>query len=171
MEAGGGIPNGHAFKAVQTGGPSGGCLPIEHLNVPLDFESMGKIGGLMGSGGFIIVDDTVCMVDLGWYFTRFNRGESCGKCTPCRIGTKAHLEILNRIVNGQGREEDIDLLVSSGHQIVELSLCGLGQTAPLPVLGGIKYFRDEYEAHVRGYCPTGVCPALKPGPVPVEAGA
>ncbi|MCL5960373.1 MAG: SLBB domain-containing protein [Chloroflexi bacterium] len=156
--AGGGILNDREFKAVQTGGPSGGCLPSQHLDLPVDFESLDSVGGNMGSGGFVVFDETICMVDVSRYFMKFNRDHSCGKCTPCRLGTKASLEILERIASGNGREGDVELLEHTGRQIIDLSLCGLGQTAPLPVLSAIQYFRDEFDTHINEKrCPAGVC--------------
>jgi NAD-dependent dihydropyrimidine dehydrogenase PreA subunit len=160
-DIGGGIPEGKSFKAVQTGGPSGGCLPEELLDLPVDFDSLWEAGSMMGSGGMIVMDEGTCMVDVARYFIAFLREESCGKCTPCREGLRNMLEILERITQGEGREEDIALLEELGGVMKEASLCGLGQSAPNPVLSTIRYFRPEYEAHVReGYCPAGVCSAL-----------
>jgi NADH-quinone oxidoreductase subunit F len=160
-DIGGGIPDGKKFKAAQTGGPSGGCIPAEYLNTPIDYESLTALGTIMGSGGLIIMDEDTCMVDLAKFFLDFVKDESCGKCTPCRIGTTRMLEILDRISKGQGKEEDLDLLVELGQQIKDTALCGLGQTAPNPVLSTIKYFRDEYLAHIREHrCPASVCAAL-----------
>lgn len=160
-DVGGGIPGGKKFKAAQTGGPSGGCIPINHLNVPIDYESLNKLGTIMGSGGLIIMDEDTCMVDLAKFFLDFVKDESCGKCTPCRIGSTRMLEILDRITKGQGREGDIELLIDLGTQIKETALCGLGQTAPNPVLSTIQYFRHEYEAHIRDkYCEASVCATL-----------
>jgi NADH:ubiquinone oxidoreductase subunit F (NADH-binding)/(2Fe-2S) ferredoxin/Pyruvate/2-oxoacid:ferredoxin oxidoreductase delta subunit len=161
FDIGGGIPDGREFKAAQMGGPSGGCVPPEFLDHPIDYDSLQEIGAIMGSGGLIVMDETMCMVDIARFFTDFVQDESCGKCVPCRIGTKRMLEILNRITRGQGELEDIDRLVKLGEMIKESSLCGLGQTAPNPVLSTIRYFRDEYVAHVAdGNCPAGVCKAL-----------
>ena len=161
FDIGGGIRNDRAFKAAQTGGPSGGCIPRDHLNVPMDYESLKELGAIMGSGGLIVMDENTCMVDLARFFLEFTQDESCGKCTPCRIGTKRMLEILNRITRGEGREGDIELLEELGKQISESALCGLGQTAPNPVLSTIRYFRDEYEAHIyEKRCPAAVCKAL-----------
>jgi NADH-quinone oxidoreductase subunit F len=161
FDIGGGIRNGRAFKAAQTGGPSGGCIPKEQLNVPMDYESLKELGAIMGSGGLIVMDEDTCMVDLARFFLDFTQDESCGKCTPCRIGTKRMLEILTRITEGEGREGDIELLEELGKQIAESALCGLGQTAPNPVLSTIRYFRHEYEAHIREKrCPAAVCKAL-----------
>ena len=160
-EIGGGIPNGKKFKAVQTGGPSGGCIPAEHLDTPIDYDTLTALGSMMGSGGMIVMDEDTCMVDVARFYLDFTRDESCGKCTPCRIGTKRMLEILDKIVEGKGTLEDLDKLEELGKQIKATSLCGLGQTAPNPVLSTLKYFRDEYIAHVVDKkCPAGVCQAL-----------
>ena len=164
-ELGGGIPQGKRFKAAQLGGPSGGCIPRQHLNVPVDYESLQELGAIMGSGGLIVMDEDTCMVDIARFFLDFVQDESCGKCPPCRIGTKRMLEIVTRICNGQGEEGDIERLESLGRIIRETSLCGLGQTAPNPVLSTIRYFRAEYEAHIREKrCPAGVCPNLVRAP-------
>ncbi len=158
---GGGVPGGHKFKAAQTGGPSGGCIPAEHLDVPIDYDNLIAIGSMMGSGGLIVMDDTTCMVDIAKFFLEFTVDESCGKCTPCRIGTKRLLEILNKITSGNGELEDIDKLEELCYYIKENALCGLGQTAPNPVLSTLRYFRDEYIAHVtEKRCPAGACKAL-----------
>ena len=155
---GGGIEGGKALKAVQTGGPSGGCIPEESLDVGVDYESLALVGSIMGSGGMVVLDETDCMVDLAKFFLEFTQAESCGKCIPCRIGTKRMLEILDRITSGRGQEGDIELLEELGNYIRATSLCGLGMTAPSPLLGTIKYFRNEYVAHVRDRkCPVGVC--------------
>ena len=160
-EIGGGVPNGRKFKAAQTGGPSGGCIPAQHLDVPIDYDNLIAIGSMMGSGGLIVMDDTTCMVDIAKFFLEFTVDESCGKCTPCRIGTKRLLEILNKITSGNGELEDIDRLEELCHYIKENALCGLGQTAPNPVLSTLHYFRDEYIAHVtEKRCPAGACKAL-----------
>ena len=159
-EIGGGIRDGRAFKAIQIGGPSGGCLPASLRDVPIDFEELARYGAIMGSGGLVVMDDTTCMVDIARYFLQFTQDESCGKCTFCRIGTKRMLEILDRLCSGQGRHGDVELLEELGHRIQRTSLCGLGQTAPNPVLTTIRYFRDEYEAHIDGRCPAGKCRAL-----------
>ena len=160
-EIGGGIPNGKKFKAAQTGGPSGGCIPAEHLDTPIDYDSLISIGSMMGSGGLIVMDEDNCMVDIARFFLDFTVDESCGKCPPCRIGTKRMLEILDRITKGQGQEGDIEKLEELGNSIKSSALCGLGQTAPNPILSTIRYFRDEYEAHIRDKkCPAGVCQAL-----------
>ena len=164
-ELGGGIPRGKKFKAAQLGGPSGGCIPRQHLNVPVDYESLQELGAIMGSGGLIVMDEDTCMVDMARFFLDFVQDESCGKCPPCRIGTKRMLEIVNRICDGHGVEGDIERLEELGRVIKETSLCGLGQTAPNPVLSTIRYFRAEYEAHIREKrCPAGVCPNLVRAP-------
>ena len=160
-EIGGGVPNGRKFKAAQTGGPSGGCIPAQHLDVPIDYDNLLAIGSMMGSGGLIVMDDTTRMVDIAKFFLEFTVDESCGKCTPCRIGTKRLLEILNKITSGNGELEDIDRLEELCHYIKENALCGLGQTAPNPVLSTLHFFRDEYIAHVtEKRCPAGACKAL-----------
>ena len=160
-EIGGGVPNGKKFKAAQTGGPSGGCIPAEHLDVPIDYDNLIAIGSMMGSGGLIVMDEDTCMVDIAKFFLEFTVDESCGKCTPCRVGTKRLLEILNKITSGNGALEDIDKMEELCYYIKENSLCGLGQTAPNPVLSTLKYYRDEYEAHVVEHrCPAGACKAL-----------
>ncbi len=154
----GGIPNGKQLKAVQCAGPSGGCLPPEFIDLPVDFESLGPAGTMMGSGGMIVLDNTTCIVDYALYFSRFNAEESCGKCTPCRIGTETHYEIWKRIAAGEGKLEDLEALEESSRAIVELSLCGLGQTAPLPTLSALRFFRDEIVEHiVVRRCPKGIC--------------
>ncbi len=160
---GGGMESSdRTFKAVQTGGPSGGCIPASHIDIPVDYESLTGIGSMMGSGGMVVMDDTTCMVEMARFFLDFTRRESCGKCTPCRIGTRRMLEILVRITSGGGREGDIELLTELATDIKLSSLCGLGQTAPNPVLSSINFFRDEYEAHIRDrICPAGVCRALR----------
>ena len=158
---GGGIRGGREFKAVQTGGPSGGVIPESLLDTPVDFDELGKVGSMMGSGGMIVMDDTTCMVDIARYFLNFLTGESCGKCVPCREGIYRMLNILNRICAGEGREGDIELLEEIAEVVQVSALCALGQTAPNPVLSTIRYFRDEYEAHIREKrCPAGVCKAL-----------
>lgn len=160
-DIGGGIPGGKKYKAAQTGGPSGGCIPESHLDTPIDYDSLTAIGSMMGSGGLIVMDEDNCMVDVARYFLDFTVDESCGKCPPCRIGTKRMLEILERIVSGNGQEGDIEKLESLGQNIKNASLCGLGKTAPNPVLSTINYFRDEYEAHIKEKrCPAGHCKAL-----------
>ncbi len=164
-DIGGGIRGGKPFKAAQAGGPSGGCIPKEHLNVPMDYDSLKELGAMMGSGGLIIMDEGTCMVDLARFFLDFIQDESCGKCTPCRIGTKRMLEILDRIAHGEGKEGDIDLLINLGESIRDSALCGLGQTAPNPVLSTLRYFRAEYEAHIRDkHCPACVCNTLFEAP-------
>lgn len=160
-DIGGGIPNGRKFKAAQTGGPSGGCIPEQYLDTPIDYESLSAIGSMMGSGGLIIMDDTTCMVNLARFFLDFTVDESCGKCPPCRIGTKRMLEILERLVVGKGKDGDIEKLEKLALNIKRSSLCGLGQTAPNPVLSTLKYFRNEYEAHIyEKRCPAGECKAM-----------
>lgn len=160
-EIGGGIPNGKKFKAAQTGGPSGGCIPAEHFDIPIDYDNLIAIGSMMGSGGLIVLDEDDCMVDIAKFFLEFTVEESCGKCTPCRIGTKRMLEILERIAKGQSSIEELDKLKELCYYIKENSLCGLGQTAPNPVLSTLHFFRDEYEAHIQEKrCPAGVCKAL-----------
>lgn len=160
-DIGGGIKNGGKFKAVQTGGPSGGCIPAADLDLPIDYESLTAIGSMMGSGGMIVMDEENCMVDIAKFYLEFTVDESCGKCTPCRIGNKRLLEILTRITKGEGKEEDLVTLKELAQVIKDTSLCGLGQTAPNPVLSTMKYFGDEYLAHVRDHrCPAGVCKEL-----------
>jgi len=161
FDIGGGIPNGKQFKAAQTGGPSGGCIPAEHLDTPIDYESLNAIGSMMGSGGLIVMDDTKCMVNLAKFYLGFTVDESCGKCTPCRIGTQRMLEILEKLTDGNGEIEDIEKLEKLSNTIKSASVCGLGQTAPNPVLSTMKYFKDEYIAHiVDKKCPAGECKAL-----------
>jgi NADP-reducing hydrogenase subunit HndC len=160
-EIGGGIPGGKKFKAAQTGGPSGGCIPADMLDVAIDYDSLTAIGSMMGSGGLIVMDEDNCMVDVAKFFLDFTVDESCGKCPPCRIGTKRMLEILKRITAGEGQEGDIEKLIELGENIKAGALCGLGKTAPNPVLSTIKYFRDEYETHIREKrCPAGYCQSL-----------
>ena len=160
-DIGGGIPNGKKFKAVQTGGPSGGCIPAEHLDMPIDYETLKTIGTMMGSGGMVFMDEDTCMVDVAKFFLQFSVDESCGKCTPCREGNRVMYEILERITNGEGEEGDIERLETLGQSIIDSSLCGLGQTSPQPVLSTIRFFRDEYEAHIREKrCPAKVCRSL-----------
>jgi NADH:ubiquinone oxidoreductase subunit F (NADH-binding)/(2Fe-2S) ferredoxin/Pyruvate/2-oxoacid:ferredoxin oxidoreductase delta subunit len=161
FDVGGGIQGGREFKAVQLGGPSGGCVPAALLDTPVDYESLTATGAIMGSGGMVVADDQTCMVDLARYFLQFTQNESCGKCVPCRLGTKRMLEILERICAGNGRHGDIEVLESLATSVKKTSLCGLGQTAPNPVLTTIRYFRDEYEAHINGQeCPAHACTAL-----------
>lgn len=160
-EIGGGVPGGKKFKAAQTGGPSGGCIPAEHLDIPIDYDNLIAIGSMMGSGGLIVMDETTCMVDIAKFFLEFTVDESCGKCTPCRIGTKRLLEMLDKITSGNGTMEDIDKMEKLCYYIKENALCGLGQTAPNPVLSTLHFFRDEYIAHVKEKkCPAGVCKKL-----------
>ena len=160
-EIGGGVPNGKKFKAAQTGGPSGGCIPAEHFDVPIDYDNLIAIGSMMGSGGLIVMDEDNCMVDIAKFFLQFTVDESCGKCTPCRVGTKRMLEILDKITEGKGEMSDIDELESLAYYIKENALCGLGQTAPNPVLSTLRYFKDEYIAHIKDKkCPAGVCKSL-----------
>jgi len=162
FDIGGGIRGGAGFKAVQIGGPSGGCLTQEHLDLPLDFDSLKKAGAMIGSGGLVVMDENTCMVEVARFFMNFTQNESCGKCVPCREGTKRMLQILERIVAGQGEIEDLDLLLELADTISSTALCGLGKTAPLPVISTIKYFRDEYEAHViEKRCPAKNCQKLK----------
>ncbi len=157
----GGVEGGRSLKAIQTGGPSGGCIPAQYLDTPVDYESLKGIGSIMGSGGLIVMDETTCMVDVAKYFLEFTMNESCGKCTPCREGTKRMYEILERITSGRGEEHDIELLEELGETVKFASLCGLGQTAPNPILSTIRHFRDEYVAHTRQKrCPAGVCTQL-----------
>ncbi len=161
FDIGGGIPKGKAFKAAQIGGPSGGCLPAEHLDVPMDYESLSSLGAIVGSGGLVVADEDTCMVDFARYFMNFTQEESCGKCVPCRIGTKAMLATLERICAGNGKPGDIDYLLELAQVIKNSSLCGLGQTAPNPVLTTLRYFREEYEAHIFDKtCPAKVCKGL-----------
>ncbi len=158
---GGGVPNGRKFKAVQTGGPSGGCIPKDLIGLPVDFDQLKKAGSIMGSGGMIVMDDRTCMVDVAKYFLSFLEDESCGKCVPCRVGIRRMREILEDITSGRGEEGDIDYLQQMAEAVKDGSLCGLGKTAPNPVLATIRYFRDEYEAHIKEKrCPAGVCKAL-----------
>jgi len=165
FDIGGGIRDGKSFKAAQIGGPSGGCIPKEHLNVPVDYESVTELGAIMGSGGLIVMDEDTCMVDMARFFLEFVQDESCGKCAPCRVGTKRMLEILERICAGKGEEGDIERLIKLGNIIKDTALCGLGQTAPNPVLSAIRHFRGEFEAHIRDKkCVAGVCPELVRAP-------
>jgi len=161
FDIGGGIPNGRQFKAVQTGGPSGGCIPASLIDLPVDFDSLTSVGSMMGSGGMIVMDDRTCMVEVARYYLNFLAGESCGKCVPCREGIRRMLEILTRICNAQGHPEDLEILSSLGETLQVASLCGLGKTAPNPVLSTLRYFRDEYVAHiVEKRCPAGVCRSM-----------
>jgi NADH:ubiquinone oxidoreductase subunit F (NADH-binding)/(2Fe-2S) ferredoxin len=161
-DIGGGIPDGKAFKAVQTGGPSGGCLPAELLDMPVDFDSLIETGSMMGSGGMVVMDEDTCMVDVARYFLDFTQRESCGQCVPCRLGTRQMFEVLDDITRGEGRNEDMELLLELSEAIKQGSICGLGQTAPNPVLTTLRYFRNEYEAHIyEKRCPAGVCTIYK----------
>jgi NADH-quinone oxidoreductase subunit F len=165
FDLGGGIPRGKRFKAVQTGGPSGGCIPAQFLDAPVEYETLAQLGSIMGSGGMVVMDETTCMVDVARYFLSFTQTESCGKCAPCRLGTRQMLEILTRITQGKGRDSDIDILLAIAKTVKECSLCGLGQTCPNPVLTTFNYFRDEYEAHIKEKkCPAAVCDALMISP-------
>ena len=158
FDIGGGVLGGKALKAVQTGGPSGGCLPAHMLDMPVDFDSLTKAGSIMGSGGLVVMDEDTCMVDVARYFLDFNQRESCGQCIPCRLGTRQMFEILDEITKGNGRPGDIDLLLELSYSIKQSSICGLGKTAPNPVVTTIRYFKDEYEAHIKDKrCPAGVC--------------
>jgi ferredoxin len=160
-DIGGGIKDNKKFKAVQTGGPSGGCLPAEMLDLSIDYETLTKAGSIMGSGGMIVMDEDTCMVDVARYFLNFTQEESCGKCVPCRVGTRQMAEILTRITQGAGEEGDVERLEELAQTVKAGSLCGLGQTAPNPVLTTIRYFRDEYEAHIKEKsCPALVCKDL-----------
>ena len=162
FDVGGGMRGGGEFKAVQIGGPSGGCLTSEHLDLPLDFDSLKKAGAMIGSGGLVVMDDRTCMVEVARFFMNFTQNESCGKCVPCREGTKRMLEILERIVGGSGQDGDIELLLELADTISATALCGLGKTAAFPVVSTIKSFRDEYEAHIYDKrCPAGSCQKLK----------
>ena len=168
FEVGGGIKGGKNYKAAQIGGPSGGCIPLEHLNVPLEYDALKELGAIMGSGGLIVMDDDSCMVDVARFFLEFVQEESCGKCVPCRVGTKRMLEILERISRGDGQEGDIEKLIELGESIRDTALCGLGQTAPNPVLSTIRHFRKEYEQHIRTNTVKPVCAPVWSGP-PVRA--
>ncbi len=158
FDIGGGIPDGKKFKAVQTGGPSGGCIPDQFLDMPMDYESLAKVGSIMGSGGLIVMDETSCMVDVAKFFMEFCMSESCGKCVPCRVGTTQLYNILERITQGQGTPSDIAMLEELADLVKNTSLCGLGQTSPNPTMSTLRYFLDEYKAHVEdGVCPAGAC--------------
>ncbi len=171
-DIGGGVPGGKRLKAVQTGGPSGGCIPAESMDLPVDYESLTQAGSIMGSGGMVVLDEDTCMVDIARYFLSFTQQESCGKCTPCRVGTRAMLSILDRIAAGQGQMDDIEKLEQIAQTVKDGSLCGLGQTTPNPVLSTLRYFRAEYEAHIREQkCPAGVCPELVHAPCTNECPA
>lgn len=161
FDIGGGMKNGKKFKAVQIGGPSGGCLITDNLDLPLDFDSLKKVGAMIGSGGLVVMDEDTCMVEVARFFMHFTQNESCGKCVPCREGTKRMLEILERIVNGNGRDGDIELLLELADTISSTALCGLGKSAAMPVVSTIKNFRSEYEAHIYDKkCPSGNCKKL-----------
>jgi NADH:ubiquinone oxidoreductase subunit F (NADH-binding) len=159
-DIGGGIEEDKKLKAVQTGGPSGGCIPANMVDINVDYESLAKVGSIVGSGGMIVLDEDDCMVNVAQYFLQFTQSESCGKCVPCRVGTKRLLEIMERITSGRGKTSDLALLKKLGNDIKSASLCGLGQTAPNPILSTIKYFKKEYEAHIAGRCPSKVCKEL-----------
>ncbi len=159
-DIGGGVPEGRQLKAVQIGGPSGGCIPADLADTRIDFDALGESGAIMGSGGLVVLDDSDCMVDMARYFLEFTQHESCGKCTACRIGTRRMLDILDRLTTGEGKEGDLEDLEELARMVKDTSICGLGQTAPNPVLTTLRYFRDEYEAHLEGHCPAGKCVAL-----------
>jgi NADH:ubiquinone oxidoreductase subunit F (NADH-binding) len=160
-EIGGGIPKGRKFKAVQLGGPSGGCIPEDLLDTPVTYEDITKTGAIVGSGGMVVMDDSNCMVSVSKFFLEFTADESCGKCTPCRVGTRVMLDKITDITEGRGKPEDIENLQDLSHDIINTSLCGLGQTAPNPVLTTIKYFKHEYDSHINdGWCKAGVCSDL-----------
>jgi bidirectional [NiFe] hydrogenase diaphorase subunit len=158
FDIGGGILDGGTFKAVQTGGPSGGCIPADHLDMPIDYESLAEVGSIMGSGGMIVMDNTSCMVDVAKYFMGFCRDESCGKCVPCRVGTEQLYKLLERICRGEADRGDLDRLERLARMVTETSLCGLGHSASNPVFSTLRFFRDEYLAHIDHHtCPAGVC--------------
>ncbi|MCK4624527.1 MAG: 4Fe-4S binding protein, partial [Phycisphaerae bacterium] len=159
-QIGGGILDGKQFKAVQIGGPSGGCIPASLADTPIDYESLTGVGAFMGSGGLVVLDETDCMVDIARYFLQFTQDQSCGKCTFCRIGTRRMLDILDRICSGRGQPDDLERLEHLAGAVSKSSLCGLGKSAPNPVISTLRYFRDEYEAHLAGSCPAGVCKDL-----------
>ena len=159
-EIGGGVPDGGQLKAVLIGGPSGGCVPAELAQTPIDYDSLRQVGAIMGSGGLVVLDETDCMVSIARYFLSFCQYESCGKCTYCRIGTRRMLDIMDRLCNGKGRKGDIEDLESLAGLVKAGSLCGLGKTAPNPIVTTLKFFREEYEAHLAGRCPAGKCEAL-----------
>jgi NADH-quinone oxidoreductase subunit F len=159
-EIGGGVGHRRRLKAVQVGGPSGGCVPAELADTPVDYESLTRAGAMMGSGGLVVLDDTDCMVEVARYFLEFTQDQSCGKCTFCRVGTRRMLDILQRICAGRGKPKDLDDLESLAQVVRDASLCGLGATAPNPVLSTLRYFRSEYEAHLDGRCPAGKCKEL-----------
>ncbi|MCQ2381711.1 MAG: 4Fe-4S binding protein [Clostridia bacterium] len=153
----GGAKPGHTIKAVQIGGPSGGCIPASLFDTPLDYQSLKSVGAILGSGGLIVLDETTCMVDFAKFFVKFSADESCGKCTPCRVGTKKLEALLEQVTNGKAATKDLERISILGQQIMDSSLCGLGQSSPTPILSALKYFREEFEAHLRGECPAGVC--------------
>ena len=157
---GGGVADGKRFKAVQIGGPSGGCIPAELADTPIDYEHLRDVGAIMGSGGLVVLDDDDCMVDVARYFLEFTQEESCGHCTFCRVGTRKLLDILERLCAGKGRSRDLDDIESLAKSVSLGSLCGLGKTAPNPVLSTLRHFREEYEAHINGHCPAGRCKSL-----------
>ena len=159
-DIGGGVAGGRRLKAVQIGGPSGGCIPASLCETPVDYEALLEAGAMMGSGGFVVLDDTDCMVEMAQYFLSFTQRESCGKCAPCRVGTKRMLEILDRLCQGEGKAGDLEQLEELAHVVQRQSLCGLGKTAPNPVLTALRYFREEFEAHIQGRCPAGKCKHL-----------
>ena len=159
-DIGGGIDGNKKLKAVQTGGPSGGCIPASMVDINVDYESLAKVGSIVGSGGMIVLDEDDCMVNVAKYFLQFTQSESCGKCVPCRVGTKRLLEIMERITSGRGKTSDLALLEKLGNDVKSASLCGLGQAAPNPILSTLKYFKEEYEAHIAGRCPSKVCKEL-----------
>jgi NADH:ubiquinone oxidoreductase subunit F (NADH-binding)/ferredoxin len=161
FEVGGGVPDKRAFKVIQTGGPSGGCIPDSLMDLPVDYDKLAAVGSIIGSGGMVVMDETSCMVNVAKYFLAFTKDESCGKCTPCREGTRRMLEILTDITEGRGKEGDIEILEDMGTTIVDSALCALGGTAPNPVLTTIRYFREEYEEHIKNKrCPAGACKGL-----------
>ena len=169
FDIGGGIPGGRQFKAAQTGGPSGGCIPAQFLDLPVDYESLASVGSIMGSGGLIVMDETSCMVDVAKYFMEFCRDESCGKCVPCRAGTVQMWGLLDAITRGEATRRDLALLEELCDLLKSTSLCGLGQTAPNPVVSTLRHFRDEYLAHIdEGRCPAGVCEIGKAAPAEVH---
>jgi bidirectional [NiFe] hydrogenase diaphorase subunit len=169
-DIGGGIPDGKKFKAVQTGGPSGGCIPEAYLDMPVDYESLREVGSMMGSGGMIIMDETSCMVDVAKFFMEFCMTESCGKCIPCRVGTAQMYGLLDKITKGQATMRDLELLETLCGMVRDTSLCGLGQSAPNPVVSTLRYFRDEYIAHIEERrCPAGVCPIQQEEGAPIHA--
>jgi NADH-quinone oxidoreductase subunit F len=159
-DIGGGVAGGKRLKAVQVGGPSGGCVPARLADTKIDFEALAEVGAIMGSGGLVVLDECDCMVDIARYFLRFTQDQSCGKCTFCRVGTRRMLDVLDRLCDGKGRQGDLEYLEQLSRDVGAGSLCGLGKTAPNPVLSTLKYFRDEYEAHLQGRCPAGRCQSM-----------